>query len=202
MNSLAMKREPATDPTLSGLEAGFRIEPIPGRYNSYRLALSGFLSPGWSGRLAAALAQHRVGIERGEAEKVNASSWSSCFELKASPFAGNPEGLDFLLLAATEIPCGREVARIELLDLRVEVGNRHGGSLYVEVKGVDRLGFLGDLLDYFSMRCLFPVKMAIDTRDDIAVDRFWLRGVGGSIPSDSICASVRENLEQLLIRST
>lgn len=201
MNGFASSRESTTDNTPPGLRPGFNIEQIPGKPNSYKLEMSGFLSPGWSGRLAAALAQHRVGIVRGEAEKVTASAWRSSFELKAAAFAKNPAGLDYVQLANTEIPYAREAARIELLDFRMETGSRHDGSLYIEVKGVDRLGFLGDLLDYFSMRCLFPVKMTIDTLNDTAIDRFWLRGVGASLPSESITASIKENLEQLLVQA-
>ena len=196
MNGLALKRGSTTD-TPPGLRCGFTIAPVASKPGTYKLEMSGFLSPGWSGRLAAALAQHRIGIVRGEAEKATASNWRSEFELKAAPFAKSPVSLDYVRLAATELPNGREAARIELLDFRMETG--HDGGLYVEVKGVDRLGFLGDLLDYFSMRCLFPVKMTVDTLRGAAVDRFWLRGVGGSLPSESIAASVRENLEQLLV---
>lgn len=198
MNSLATKRESTTDaPTAGFQETGFTIEPMAGKAGSYQLELFGFLSPGWSGRLAAGLSGQRVGIVRGSAEKINASSWRSRFELKTAPFAGNPQGLDFLRLANTEPD--HQAARIELLAFTMEPAARHGGSLFIEVKGVDRLGFLGDLLDYFSMRCLFPVKMSIDTLGDTAIDRFWLRGVGGSVPSDAITDSIRNNLEQLLV---
>ncbi|QWV95493.1 hypothetical protein KP004_10090 [Geomonas oryzisoli] len=199
MNSLATMRESTTDATCAGFnETGCTIEPIPGRPGGYRLEMSGFLAPGWSGRLAAGLSDHRVGIVRGSAEKVNASNWRSSFELKSAPFAGSPEGLDFLRLAGTEP--NHRAAGIELLSFTMEPTACHNGSLFVEIKGVDRLGFLGDLLDYFSMRCLFPVKMTIDTQGDTAVDRFWLRGVGGSVPSEAISESMKRNLEQLLVR--
>lgn len=198
MISLALKRPSTTDVPPSVNNAGFTIEPIPSKPSAYRLEMYGFLSPGWSGRLAAALAQHRIEIVRGQAEKVSASSWRSSFELKAAPFATKPLGLDYMKLANTEPQTGRDVPRISLQSFTTEPISRHEGSLYVEIKAVDRLGFLGDLLDYFSMRCLFPVKMAIDTQDGTAIDRFWLRGVGGSVPSDTIMASIRENLEQLV----
>ena len=200
MNSLALKMESLNDNAAAGFQhAGFNIKPIHAKPNAYQLGISGFLAPGWTGRLAAGLAQHRVGIVRGEAEKVTASNWRSDFELKSAPFAKDPLSIDYLHLAGTELPYDRNVGRIALLDFLLEPCIRHEGSLYIQVKGVDRLGFLGDLLDYFSMRCLFPVKMTIDTVADTAMDRFWLRGIGGSIPSDSITASIRENLEQLLI---
>ncbi|GFO63349.1 hypothetical protein M1B72_10545 [Geomonas paludis] len=199
MNSLATMTASTTDTAYAGFqETGFTIEPMPARPGGYRLEMSGFLAPGWSGRLAAGLAEHRVGIVRGSAEKINASSWRSSFELKSASFAGSPQGIDFLRLAGTEP--NHKAAGIELLSFTMEPTTRHDGSLFVELKGVDRLGFLGDLLDYFSMRCLFPVKMTIDTRGDTAVDRFWLRGVGGSVPSEAITAAMKNNLEQLLVR--
>ncbi len=198
MNSLAMKRESMTDTTLPDFaQAGFTIVPMAARPNGYLLELSGFLAPGWTGRLAAGLADHRVSIISGSAEKVNASHWRSRFELKSAPFAKSPESIDFLALAATEPD--HKAARIELLDFRMEPAARHEGSMFIEIKGIDRLGFLGDLLDHFSMRCLFPVKMTIDTLGDTAVDRFWLRGVGGSLPSEAITDSVRQSLAQLLV---
>src|SRR6185369_2834884 len=156
----------------------FEITPHPSQPNVYHLVMKGFLSPGWSGRLSAGLAQHRISIIRGEAEKITASAWHSSFELKASAFASAPLGIDYVTLAGIELPSDRTTERISLRSFRMEPGSRHEGSLYLEIRGVDRLGFLGDLLDYFSMRCLFPVKMAIETVGDTAVDRFWLRSVG------------------------
>lgn len=198
MNGLATKMSMTDTPLAGWNETGCSIEPIAAEPGAYRLEISGFLAPGWSGRLAAGLAEHRVGIVRGSAEKINASSWRSSFELKSAPFAGTPQGLDFLKLANTE--SNHKAASIELVSFSVEPTSRHDGSLFIELQGVDRLGFLGDLLDYFSMRCLFPVKMTIDTRGNMALDRFWLRGVGGSVPSDAISDAIKKNLEQLLVR--
>lgn len=202
MNSFAFKREPLRDtPATSYSSTTFNIERIPSKYNGYQLAITGFLAPGWTGRLTAGLAQQRIGIVRGEAERTSASNWRSSFELKAAPFAKDPAGIDYAALAALEVGGDRKTNRIELLDFTLEPPSRHNGSLYIEVKGVDRLGFLGDLLDYFSMRCLFPVKMTIETVGEAAVDCFWLKGVGGAVPSDSITDSIRENLAQLVAAS-
>ncbi|HJV36154.1 hypothetical protein [Geomonas sp.] len=198
MENLAVRRD--ADDYAAGLgNAGFEIKKIDGRANGYRLVMKGFLSPGWIGRLTAGLAKRRIDIVSAQAEKVSTTAWHSTFELKAAPFAVDPLSHDYPTLAATEESLGRSAAKIELLNYTIEPCKGQDGSLYVEVQGVDRLGFLGDLLDYFSMRCLFPVKMTIETVGNAAVDRFWLRGVGGSRPSDSITSAVRENLEKLLI---
>jgi hypothetical protein len=184
----------------AGLRAvGVDIQASGPYPNEYQLSLKGFLSPGWTGRLTAGLAQHRVGIVTGEAEKVNSSTWDSTFKLKSAPFAKDPLTIDYAALASTELPYDRTTGSIALRGFTMEPCSRHQGSLYLEVKGVDRLGFLGDLLDYFSMRCLFPVKMIIETHADTALDRFWLRGVGGSVPSETVANAMQENLQRLLV---
>ncbi len=199
MHNHALKRENLDESELCMANAICDIKAIAAQPNGYDLSIRGFLAPGWTGRLTAGLAQHRIGIVRGKAEKVTTSSWRSNFELKTAAFAKDPLNIDYVALAATELPYDRNVGKIALQEYVMEPSSRHAGSLYVEIRGVDRLGFLGDLLDYFSMRCLFPIKMSVETVADVAVDRFWLRGIGGSIPSESIAGAVKENLEQLLI---
>lgn len=202
MNFFAAKRETTNDIRTAGLaNVDFKVNRIETKPNTYQLTIAGFMAPGWTGRLTAALAQHRIGIVRGKAEKVSTSSWDSTFELKSAPFAKDPLSIDYIALADTELPYDRNAEKIALLEYAMEPCSRHGGSLFIEIRGVDRLGFLGDLLDYFSMRCLFPIKMSVETVGDIAVDRFWLRGVGGSKPSDSIYDAIKENLQQLLVRN-
>ena len=199
MHNSALKRAPIHGDSARGAgRAAFDIKAIAGKAQSYELDMNGFMAPGWTGRLTAALAQHRLGIVRGKAERVTTTNWLSNFELKCAAFAKDPLKIDFVALAATELADNRSVGNIALLDYTLEPCSRHDGSLYVEIRGEDRLGFLGDLPDYFSMRCLFPIKMSVDTVEDKALDRFWLRGIGGSVPSDSIVGAVKENLEQLL----
>ncbi|GFO69773.1 hypothetical protein GMLC_33520 [Geomonas limicola] len=175
----------------------FDITPSALQPGDYTLTLKGFLSPGWLGRLAAALALHRIGIVNGQAEKITAYAWQASFKLKAARPTCDPVSLDYVALANTE-PSHQALAPIVLRDLKIEPCSRHQGSLYIEIRGVDRLGFLGDLLDFFSMRCLFPVKLTVETLGETAADRFWLRGVGGSVPSDLVVQAIRENLEKFV----
>lgn len=179
-------------------DVSVEITASPVQPSEYTLVLKGFLSPGWIGRLTAGLAQHRISILWGEAEKVSAYAWHATFRLKSAQAATAPLTIDYVWLANNECAKDRARAPIALSDFRIEPGNRHQGSLYLEIKGVDRIGFLGDLLDYFSSRCLFPVKMKVETKGDAAVDKFWLRGVGGSIPSESVASAMRENLDRLV----
>jgi len=201
MNNLAHKKEAFSAETFSGAinAAGFDIKTIASKPDGYDLTIKGFMAPGWTGRLTAALAEHKIGIVRGKAERITMSAWNSNFELKSPAPLANPLEINYIALAGKELPSDRKVEKISLVEYVMEPASRHGGSLYVEVTGVDRLGFLGDLLDYFSMRCLFPVKMSVETVAGMAVDRFWLRGIGGSVPSDGITGAVKENLESLLV---
>lgn len=200
MEYFAPHKEEKSSTSPRGLNhVGSEIKAIPGQPNAYELVIKGFLTPGWTGRLTAALAQNRVDIVRGQAERMTVSAWHSRFELKSAPFAKDPLSIDYLALAATELPNDRGVGKLSLLSFMMEPASRHDGSLYLEIRGVDRLGFLGDLLDYFSMRCLFPVKMTVETVGDTALDRFWLKGVGGSTPSEAISTAIKENLGGLLI---
>lgn len=197
---LATPDEIASDSSTAGLRnVSFDIKASTGKPNEYDLALKGFLAPGWTGRLTAGLAQHRIGIVTGQAEKITPYAWHSSFRLKSAPFAKAPLSIDYATLANAEPPNDRNSDKIVLRDFNLEPCSHYQGSIYLEVKGVDRLGFLGDLLDYFSMRCLFPIKMIVDTAVDTAIDQFWLKGVGGSTPSESIAHAMKENLQMLLV---
>jgi len=188
-----------TDSTPTGLkDIRFQITPSLTKPSEYTLTLRGFLSPGWTGRLTAGLAKHRIGIVTGEAEKISPYAWQATFLLKAAPFSGDPLAIDYVALAATE-PTHQALAPIVLREYRMEPCHKNQGSLYLEIRGEDRLGFLGDLLDFFSMRCLFPVKMQVETVGSTALDKFWLRGVGGAVPSDSVAHAIRENLDRLVV---
>lgn len=198
MFNTALAKAPTSERTLGGLkDISFAITPSTYLSNEYTLALEGFLSPGWTGRLTAGLAEHRISISTGQAEKVSAYAWQASFRLKAAPGTSDPLSIDYVALANTQ-PSHQSAAPIVLRDYRMEPATRHQGSLYLEIRGADRLGFLGDLLDFFSMRCLFPVKMQVETVGDTALDKFWFRGVGGTVPSESVAQTIEENLRRLV----
>jgi hypothetical protein len=200
MNGAAFVRSMADDGTAGVLlNVGFEIVPAGGTGNRYDLRLKGLLMPGWAGRLTAGLAKQGVSIVRGEAEKVTLTAWTSKFQLQFPRFGADPLSLDYAALAKTELPQERPMGKISLLDYAMQPSEQHEGSLYLELRGVDRVGLLGDLLDYFSMRCLFPVKMSVETVESTALDRFWLKGVGGSRPSSAIAEAIKENLDRLLL---
>jgi UTP:GlnB (protein PII) uridylyltransferase len=61
-----------------------------------------------------------------------------------------------------------------------------GPSLFLEVRGPDRLGFLGSLLHALAGLELSPREMLITTRDGEAFDRFFLKTTSGAVPSPEV----------------
>ncbi|MBJ6723452.1 ACT domain-containing protein [Geomesophilobacter sediminis] len=190
-------KKPITAPnTPAPGETMVDIQPIAYRPSCYNLSLHGYLTPGWTGRLAAGLAENGIDIVRADAEKATNISWRSNFEITS----GKPEQqileLNYLSLARKEHPLHQTAPKIALQDYRINP-HREEGSIFVEIWAVDRTGFLRDLLDFFSLKCLFPVKMNIETIGETVEDRFWLKGVGGLPPSPAIAESLKQNLDNL-----
>jgi UTP:GlnB (protein PII) uridylyltransferase len=71
------------------------------------------------------------------------------------------------------------------------------GALLLEVKGLDRIGFLGSLLDRLAGLALFPEDMTIETQDEMALDRFALKALGGHSPSAEAHQALLTLLEDL-----
>ena len=89
--------------------------------------------------------------------------------------------MDYLALAHQQYPLGT-AAPIEIESFAIE-DDEKTGALLLEVKGADRIGFLGSLLDRLAGLALFPEDMTIETQDGLALDRFALKALGGHTPS-------------------
>jgi hypothetical protein len=72
---------------------------------------------------------------------------------------------------------------LKISDFQIERSTRHGGSIYTEISGKDSIGFLYGMLRIFSFYSLFPTELEISTKGMIAADRFWLKGIGASVPT-------------------
>ena len=73
--------------------------------------------------------------------------------------------------------------------------------LYLEVRGPDRLGFLGSLLRALARLALSPREMMISTRDGEAFDRFFLQTVAGQVPPDQARNALAATLEAARLAS-
>ena len=159
---------------------------------TYRVSLEGSFPTGWAGSLSLGLARAHVGIVGGLARKNAPRRWTAAFVVRPETEAADPERVPYLTLARRRPPIGTAVP-IVLDDFDVETDGP-SGALLLEVRGRDRTGFLGSLLDRLAGLALFPEDMTIETEGEIAHDRFALKALGGTSPS----VEAREALVTLL----
>lgn len=105
--------------------------------------------------------------------------------------------VDFLALTTKRVPHASAL-ELALTAYSLRPDELDPDAVYVEISGRDRTGFLSGILKQFSLFSLFPTKMIIDTKDGLVFDRFWIKGIGASKPSDDAIASIRRNLGGLM----
>jgi hypothetical protein len=145
----------------------------------------GSLGPFWADAFALGLSAMQIGILRGFARQDGAGRWIADFLLTPGPGAPDPATVDFLGLALGA-PAAGEAAPIALSHYALDGGPDVGPALFLEVRGPDRLGFLGSLLRSLARLGLAPREMLITTREGEAIDRFFLKTVSGAVPSDEV----------------
>src|SRR5262249_1101338 len=154
----------------------------------------GHLGPFWADSFSLALFHARIGISRGFARQDGAGRWIADFLLSPAADAPDPSSLDFLSLAsgaATTHDGGPIVLSHYALDGSPDVGP----ALYLEVRGPDRLGFLGSLLRALARLELSPREMLITTREAEAFDRFFLKTASGGVPTDDVRRALEDRLD-------
>lgn len=168
-----------------------------GGLQQYRLGLEGRLEPGWAGRLSNGLAQRQINILRVAAARRSGRHWSSLIDLDFCSARVRPDAVDFLAISqgTPDLPLLPEP--IMLNDYQLESSTRHEGTLYLEATGPDRIGFLSSLLNLFSFFSLFPVEILAETSKKQIFDRFWLKGMGGSKPSQEAVSALEERIRML-----
>ena len=161
------------------------------------LNLSGDLKPGWLGRLSSNLSHNNFNILSGTALKCSPLRWDASFEVESSHDA--PDSfLDFNPLpAVTALPERVPSPTLNLSDFHVEYSTHHGGSIYAEISGKDCIGFLYGVLRVFSFYSLFPTELKISTNGMTAFDRFWLKGIGASVPGKEDISSLHGRLSSM-----
>jgi hypothetical protein len=171
------------------------MEVVPAKGGLFRVWLEGSFPTGWAGALSLGLARAHIGIVSGVARKTGARRWTTAMVVRAQSGAAHPERVDYLALAHQRHPLGT-AAPIELVGFDI-VADDKTGALLLEVKGLDRIGFLGSLLDRLAGLALFPEDMTIETQDDMALDRFALKALGGHSPSAEAHQALLTLLEDL-----
>jgi hypothetical protein len=174
-------------------------EVVPWTKDLHLLRIWGRFPPGWAGLLSLGLSHAQLAIVRGYARKVPQGHWLAEFQIRPLPGAPDPKQVDYVELALTG-PTHAEREPIVLESYFVDRAPDHGGALFLEVRGEDRMGFLGSLLDGLAGASLFPEEMRIETRGNVAFDRFQLRGLGGRLPSEDARRALDGLLEGLMPR--
>jgi hypothetical protein len=191
----ALDQRPELLPFAHGDIPGYTLE----RHTQARwsVRLWGHLGPLWAGSLSLGLSNASVNILRGFARQDGGGRWTAEFLLAPNARTADLRSLDFLALAfgAQAPDDGQPVV---LSHYALDGGPDLGAALYLEVRGPDRLGFLGSLLRSLARLGLSPRQMYIATREDEAFDRFLLKTVSGGVPGDEVRRSLEMRLEEAL----
>lgn len=168
-----------------------RLRPAP--TGSCWVHLSGPFVTGWAGAFCQGLSLLGASVLRGYAERTHHRLWTAEFEVAPAAAGVDVARIDYgaLLVAMSPRPTRQPVLERFAVDAE-------DTSLVVEVEGLDSVGFLGALLARFAGLSLFPEEMAIDTRQNLAIDRFVLKGIGGARPSFHAFRALRALLQDLV----
>jgi hypothetical protein len=163
----------------------------------WSVRLWGHLGPLWAGSLSLGLSNASVNILRGFARQDGSGRWAAEFLLSPNPGAPDLGSVDFLGLAFGSQPPD-DGGPVVLSHYALDGGPDQGAALYLEVRGPDRLGFLGSLLRSLARLGLSPRQMYITTREDQAFDRFLLKTVSGGVPGDEVRRALEARLDESL----
>jgi len=170
---------------------GFRVFPKTSRLYSVRLW--GPLHPLWADRFTRGLSNAGISILNGFARQESSGAWGAEFLVTPMPGASDPETIDYVSL--TREPPPPHAPPLVLDAFAVDGSPERGGLLYLEVRGPDRVGFLGSLLQALTELELVPREMWVATRDGEACDRFLLASCDGRLPSDDKRQALEEALD-------
>ena len=171
----------------SGDAPGFHVARQSATLHSVRLW--GRLEASWAGNLSLGLALSGFNILGGFARRNRADRWVAEFIIAPTDSAPPPTSVDFLALSRVAHPEAHP-GPVELTHFALDGGPDQGAALFLEVRGPDRIGFLGSLLRSLSELELSPQEMTLITRHGEVSDRFLLRSVRSEVPSDAVRRSL------------
>jgi hypothetical protein len=160
----------------------------------WSVRLWGHLGPLWADSLSLGLSDARISILRGYARQDPSGRTIADFLLAPDAGAPDPASLDYLGLAFGAHGHD-DAAPVVLSHFALDGAPDIGSALYLEVRGPDRLGFLGSLLRTLARLGLAPREMMVSTRDGEAFDRFYLQTVAGQVPPDEARRALAATLE-------
>ena len=160
----------------------------------FSLALSGKFQPRWLANLTSNLAANDINILHGKAEKVTPVLWEGVFELEPTTTTALSRHDDFVAMTVNEKHTPKSPA-VRLDDFALQ---HCKGGLRADISGPDSLGFLVALFNRFTFFSLFPTRVQIDTPGGTIRDSFWLRGIGGTVPSEECRLALNDELAKLV----
>jgi hypothetical protein len=164
----------------------------------YTLRLEGAFPDGWCGRVSLGLSRASLSVVRGFARRIDGGGWVSEFHLLAQDGLSDPRALDTLAFANAPAAPGPPVP-ITLDSYYVDGSPESGPYVFLEVRGPDRVGFLGSLLERLRDIGLHPEQMSVETWGGQARDTFYLRPSrpGACLRSEDAARDLAVLLEEL-----
>jgi hypothetical protein len=189
MSNTAVRETPFLDTAKVAPAAQWVEVPLPG--GKFELKLWGKFPPRWLANLTSGLAAKGITIHKGYANKLSPTVWQGTFELSRLD-AHQLGQLDYVALAQQ----GEKSVAAAAIQLEHITVHPVADALFVEIRGEDSVGFLMTLLKTFAFCSLYPAEVSIDTPQGRVHDRFWLKGLGGSTPTDELCAGLQLELNK------
>jgi hypothetical protein len=180
-------------PFSAGASPGFAVTHLTQAHWSVRIW--GTLGPFWAGAFSLGLSDMGISIRRGFARQHGDGRWIADFVLAPGAGAPAPSALDFLELASRPTSA-RDGGSLVLSHYSLDGGPDVGPLLYLEVRGPDRIGFLGSVLHALARLELSPREMQITTRDGEAHDRLFLKTTAGTVPSIGVRGVLETTLDE------
>jgi hypothetical protein len=147
----------------------------------------------WADRFTRGLSNLGISILNGFARQAVQGSWGAEFLVMPVPGGADPERVDYISLTLEAPPPFAPPPVLDGFD--VDGSPERGGFIYLEVRGPDRVGFLGSLLRILAEHGLVPREMWVATRYGEACDRFLLCASDGRSPGDDVRHRLTSALE-------
>lgn len=176
--------------------AGFRL--FPKTRTLFSVRLWGPLPALWADHFTRGLSVRGLSILNGFARQDASGAWGAEFLITPMPGAADPHEIDFMELTRHAPP--EDGAPLVIDRFAVDGSPDRGGSLFLEVRGPDRVGFLGSLLRVLAGLDLVPREMTVVTRGGEACDRFLLTTPDGRLPTEERRRALEAALEALPLR--
>jgi len=143
------------------------------RDGSFRLDVNGRGTDNWLPGLCNELYEEGINILSGHIYRVSAGAIRGTLTLEAGVQTECVLGIDVMECLANPAARGPSDS-ISLSSYAVEVCETHGGSIQLDIEGLDRRGFLSTFFGYLEPLGLNVVEARVSTAKRMVRDRFWL----------------------------